>query len=58
MLPDYAHAWYHTSRHNTILSSTFPVRVSDHEVREHMATYDSLCFLRERHPARPEALSF
>jgi len=37
---------------STTLSATFPVRVSDHEVRanERLATYDSLCSLRERFP--------
>ena len=35
---------------NQAVSPTFPIRVTDHEVKETMATYDSLCFLRERHP--------
>jgi nicotinate (nicotinamide) nucleotide adenylyltransferase len=37
---------------NTMLSSSFPVRVSDHEARTSapMATYDSLCWLRETYP--------
>ena len=36
---------------NTGLSSSFPVRVSDHEVKhnEPLATYDSLSYLREHH---------
>jgi len=37
---------------NSLLSPTFPVRVSDHEVKAAtpMATYDSLVWLRETHP--------
>ena len=35
---------------NTMVSPTFPIKVTAHEVEESMATYDSLCHLRERHP--------
>jgi len=36
---------------NSAVSLDFPIRVTDHEaIRGPMATYDSLCYLRERHP--------
>ena len=35
---------------NTTVSATFPIAVTDHEVGAAMATYDSLCYLRDRYP--------
>jgi len=35
---------------NTMVSANFPIKVTPHEVKETMATYDSLSWLRENHP--------
>ena len=35
---------------NTSVSATFPISVTDHEVEEAMATYDSLTYLKRQHP--------